>query len=134
MRGRSPALHRPVDRRAPELEAGALALRISGQAKNLMHPGARAKRDAFLRRRAAPPPIMGILNLTPYSFSDGGRFASAGAGVAHAAAMVAAGCDVIDVGGESTRPDAVAVPASEERARIGPVLARLANEVAVSIS
>jgi len=99
-----------------------------------MHPGARAKRDAFLRKLAAPPAIMGILNLTPDSFSDGGRFASVDAAVAHAAAMVAAGCDVIDVGGESTRPDAVAVPASEELARIGPVLARLANEVAVSIS
>jgi dihydropteroate synthase len=99
-----------------------------------MHAGARAKRDAFLRKVASPPAIMGILNLTPDSFSDGGRFARLDAAVAHAVEMVAAGCDVIDVGGESTRPDAVAVPASEELARIEPVLARLADEVAPPIS
>jgi dihydropteroate synthase len=99
-----------------------------------MHADARAKRDAFLRKLASPPVIMGILNLTPDSFSDGGRFANVDAAVAHVAAMVAAGCDVIDVGGESTRPDAAAVPASEELARIAPVLARLGDEVAVPIS
>jgi dihydropteroate synthase len=99
-----------------------------------MHAAARAKRDAFLRKAAAPPAIMGILNLTPDSFSDGGRFASVDAALAHAAAMVAAGCDAIDVGGESTRPGAAAVSAAEELARIEPVLARLAAEVDVPIS
>jgi dihydropteroate synthase len=135
------------------LEAGALALRLAGQAKNLEHdaekwvpvfgkhhapkmmlPDARAQRDAFLRKVAAPPTIMGILNLTPDSFSDGGRFANVDAAVAHAAAMAAAGADVIDLGGESTRPEAVAVSATEELARIEPVLARLATELAVPIS
>jgi dihydropteroate synthase len=100
----------------------------------MMHAAARAQRDGFLRKLAAPPVVMGILNLTPDSFSDGGRFASIEAAVAHAAAMVAAGADVIDVGGESTRPGAAAVSASEELARIEPVLARLASEVAAPLS
>ena len=99
-----------------------------------MHAAARAQRDAFLRKLAAPPAVMGILNLTPDSFSDGGRFTSVAAAVAHAAAMVAAGADVIDVGGESTRPGAAAVSAAEELGRIGPVVARLAAEVAVPLS
>jgi dihydropteroate synthase len=77
---------------------------------------------------------MGILNLTPDSFSDGGRFANVDAALAHAGAMAAAGADVIDVGGESTRPGAAAVSAAEELARIEPVLARLASEVDVPIS
>jgi dihydropteroate synthase len=99
-----------------------------------MQADARAKRDAFLRKVGSPPAIMGILNLTPDSFSDGGQFANVDAALAHAAEMVAAGCDVIDVGGESTRPTAVAVSAAEELARIEPVLARLAREVAAPIS
>jgi len=99
-----------------------------------MHASARAKRDAFLRKVAAPPVIMGILNLTPDSFSDGGRFANVDAAVSHALKMVAAGCDIIDVGGESTRPAAVPVSAEEELARLEPVLARLRDEVAAPIS
>jgi len=99
-----------------------------------MPVAARAQRDAFLRKLASPPAIMGILNLTPDSFSDGGRFASVDAAVAHAAAMAAAGCDVIDVGGESTRPGSAAVSASAELARIEPALTRLTSEVGVPIS
>jgi dihydropteroate synthase len=99
-----------------------------------MRAAARAQRDAFLRKLASPPAVMGILNLTPDSFSDGGRFASVDAAIAHAAAMAAAGCDVIDLGGESTRPGAAAVSAAEEVVRIEPVLARLASEIAVPIS
>lgn len=95
---------------------------------------ARAKRDAFLRKLASPPVVMGILNVTPDSFSDGGQFAGIEAAVAHAHAMVAAGCDVVDVGGESTRPGAVAVSAADEAARVEPVLARLASEIEVPIS
>ncbi|MBV8825705.1 MAG: dihydropteroate synthase, partial [Hyphomicrobiales bacterium] len=99
-----------------------------------MHAAARAQRDAFLRKLAVPPALMGILNLTPDSFSDGGHFARVDAAVAHAVAMAAAGADVIDVGGESTRPGAATVSSSEELARIEPVLARLAAEVAVPLS
>ena len=71
------------------------------------------------------PLVMGVLNLTPDSFSDGGRFADAGVAVDHARAMVDAGADLIDVGAESTRPGAPPVPADEELRRLRPVLAAL---------
>ena len=61
--------------------------------------------------------IMGIINVTPDSFSDGGRFFDTGRAVAHALELVAAGADILDVGGESTRPGAQPVPADEELAR-----------------
>jgi len=68
--------------------------------------------------------VMGILNLTPDSFSDGGRFVDPAVAIAHAQRMVQEGADIIDVGAESTRPygDAVEVPAEEEIARLAPVL------------
>jgi dihydropteroate synthase len=71
------------------------------------------------------PLIMGILNVTPDSFSDGGKFVSHRAAVAHAHAMVAAGADVVDVGGESTRPGSDAVSVTEELARVLPVVESL---------
>lgn len=77
---------------------------------------------------------MGILNVTPDSFSDGGQLASAGAAVDAALAMVEAGADIIDVGGESTRPGARAVPAGEERDRVVPVIAALAKQTSAPIS
>jgi dihydropteroate synthase len=73
------------------------------------------------------PLVLGILNVTPDSFSDGGRFAGHAAAVAHAHAMVAAGADVIDVGGESTRPGAKAVPVQQELDRVIPVIEALAR-------
>lgn len=78
--------------------------------------------------------LMGILNVTPDSFSDGGRYAAPGAAVAHAVEMVRQGADIIDVGGESTRPGSEAVPAAEEIARVAPVIRDLAGEVDVPIS
>jgi len=78
--------------------------------------------------------IMGILNITPDSFSDGGRHRSTEDALEHARAMVAEGADIIDVGGESTRPGATEVAADEELARVLPVLERLAPEIAVPIS
>ena len=78
--------------------------------------------------------IMGILNVTPDSFSDGGRHGSTEEALAHARAMVAEGADIIDVGGESTRPGATEVAADEELARVLPVIERLAPEIAVPIS
>ncbi|HIK65248.1 MAG TPA: dihydropteroate synthase, partial [Henriciella marina] len=63
-------------------------------------------RDALLSEARKRTLIMGILNVTPDSFSDGGKFDEAGAALAHAEAMVAAGADILDVGGESTRPGA----------------------------
>lgn len=68
---------------------------------------------------------MGILNVTPDSFSDGGLWTDPERAVAHAVAMVEAGADIIDIGGESTRPGAVPVPADEELRRVMPVIERL---------
>ena len=78
--------------------------------------------------------VMGILNVTPDSFSDGGRYLDPQQAVDAAQAMMAAGADIIDVGGESTRPGAAAVSPQEERARVEPVVAALAHQVAVPIS
>ncbi len=69
--------------------------------------------------------IMGIVNVTPDSFADGGRYLDPQAAVRHARALAAEGADLLDVGGESTRPGAPAVSASDERARLVPVLERL---------
>ena len=80
-----------------------------------------------------PTQIMGILNVTPDSFSDGGQFVDAAAALAAAQAMVAAGAEIIDVGGESTAPGSVEVSAEEEWRRIGAVVRQLANE-SISVS
>jgi len=77
---------------------------------------------------------MGVLNVTPDSFSDGGRFFEHESAVARGVEMVAAGADLLDVGGESTRPGAEAVPEGQELDRILPVLKRLAAEVDVPLS
>jgi dihydropteroate synthase len=71
------------------------------------------------------PVIIGIVNVTPDSFSDGGRFATADRAVAQAERLAADGCELLDVGGESTRPAAVAVPVEEEIRRVAPVIAEL---------
>jgi dihydropteroate synthase len=94
----------------------------------------REKRDAFLRRIGSRPVIMGILNLTPDSFSDGGRFQTANAAIAHARRMAADGCDIVDVGGESTRPDATAVSETDELARVEPILAELTRLLDIPVS
>jgi dihydropteroate synthase len=94
----------------------------------------RAKRDAFLNKIKSRPAVMGILNVTPDSFSDGGRFEAFDAAVAQAKTMVAEGCDIVDIGGESTRPSAVPVPAAEEFARVEPVLTVLARVLHVPLS
>jgi len=78
--------------------------------------------------------IMGILNVTPDSFSDGGIFLSRDAAVAHALAMVEEGADLIDIGGESTRPGAQAVSVQEELDRVIPVIEAIAHAVPVPIS
>ena len=78
--------------------------------------------------------VMGILNLTPDSFADGGRHNSFDAGVARGLEMIAEGVDIIDIGGESTRPGADRVSAEEEQARVIPVIAELAKHgVKISI-
>lgn len=75
---------------------------------------------------ASRPTVMGIVNVTPDSFSDGGRWLDPEAAVAHGERLRAAGADILDVGGESTRPGAAAVDAAEERRRVVPVIEALA--------
>ncbi|MBU6508138.1 MAG: dihydropteroate synthase [Alphaproteobacteria bacterium] len=105
-------------------------------------PELRATIDAALHRLTEPrskwagftldrPLIMGILNVTPDSFSDGGRFADCERAIAHGRALIAAGADIVDVGGESTRPGATPVTPDDEFARIGPVIRALAATGAV---
>jgi len=77
---------------------------------------------------------MGILNITPDSFADGGRYADPAVAEAAAVEMQESGADLIDVGGESTRPGSEPVPAEEEIARIQPVLRRLGRAVTIPIS
>ena len=78
--------------------------------------------------------VMGILNVTPDSFSDGGRFAALDAALRHAESMVLAGATLIDVGGESTRPGAPAVSQQEELDRVAPVVERISRELDVIVS
>ncbi len=77
---------------------------------------------------------MGILNVTPDSFSDGGKFVGVDAAVRHGLALVAAGAAILDIGGESSRPGADPVSTADELARVVPVVERLAAEVDIPIS
>jgi dihydropteroate synthase len=80
------------------------------------------------------PAVMGILNVTPDSFSDGGLFLSIDKALIHARRMAKAGASIIDVGGESTRPGATAVSADEELSRVIPIVEALKSEINVIIS
>src|ERR1051326_5523888 len=90
--------------------------------------------EAWLTQRRHRPLVMGVLNVTPDSFSDGGKFATVDAAIARAAEMVAQGADVIDVGGESTRPGAQNVAVQEQIRRTQPVLETIRRELAVACS
>src|SRR5919204_591826 len=87
----------------------------------VLHPGDR-------------PLVLGIVNVTPDSFSDGGRYAAAEAAVAHGLELVRQGADLLDVGGESSRPGARPVPVEEELRRVVPVVRELAGRTAVPLS
>ena len=78
--------------------------------------------------------IMGILNVTPDSFSDGGKFNGMDAAIAHAHQMVEEGVDIIDVGGESTRPGHIQITDEEEIARVTPIIEVLKKEFDVPVS
>src|SRR5262249_59705710 len=86
--------------------------------------GPRGLRSKMPRRQAK---VMGIVNVTPDSFSDGGEFLDPGRAIAHGRELAAGGADVLDVGGESTRPGAAAVTADQELARGGPGIDALAG-------
>src|SRR3954466_9707587 len=88
----------------------------------LTAPASRAWHHATGTTALDRPIIFGILNVTPDSFSDGGRFFSVEAAVERARTLVAEGADVIDIGGESTRPNAVGITAAEELERVLPVI------------
>ena len=99
-----------------------------------------AQLDAMIAPRAdiagltmSAPQIMGILNVTPDSFSDGGKFDTAAAALAQGKAMMADGATIIDIGGESTRPGAVEVEVNEEATRVAPSVEALSAHAVVSI-
>jgi dihydropteroate synthase len=99
-----------------------------------MRAAQRATRDAFLAKIGIRPVIMGILNVTPDSFSDGKRFIAADAALSHATRMWEDGADVVDIGGESTRPEALPIAEDVELARIQHVLTELGGrDIALSI-
>jgi dihydropteroate synthase len=89
--------------------------------------------DAVPRKQDPPAKLMGVVNVTPDSFSDGGLFLDPGSAIDHGRALAADGADLLDVGGESTRPGAEAVSAEEELGRVVPVVAGLAG-TAVPVS
>ena len=89
----------------------------------MMLPAARTKRDAFLAAIGSRPLIMGVLNVTPDSFFDGGRFIASRDAIDHVGRMIADGCDIVDIGAESTQPGANPVDEAEEIARLDRVLA-----------
>src|SRR5882724_5664454 len=92
----------------------------------------RAQQFEFTFPRSAL--VMGIVNITPDSFSDGRKFLNADAAIRHALELVAQGAEILDIGGESTRPNARPVSEKEELRRVIPVIKKLAAEVKIPIS
>ncbi|MGA2498537.1 MAG: dihydropteroate synthase [Tepidisphaeraceae bacterium] len=94
----------------------------------------RLELEAWLAAPSRRPLVMGIVNITPDSFSDGGEFLTPEAAVAHAMQLVEAGADVLDIGGESTRPGSQRIEPAEQIARISPVLRKLAARTDTAMS
>jgi dihydropteroate synthase len=97
-------------------------------------PAMMLRAGRFTYRFPRPVLVMGIVNVTPDSFSDGGRFFATETAVTHALRLVEEGADLLDIGGESTRPGAEPVPEAEEQRRVLPVIERLAARVSVPLS
>ena len=95
-------------------------------ADSALEPGRELHAGAY-RLSLERPLIMGVVNVTPDSFSDGGLYASSEAAVRHARSLIDEGADILDIGGESTRPGAQAVAIDEERRRVLPVIEALAD-------
>ena len=104
-----------------------------GRAMHLS-PASIAKRDHYFASIGKRPLIMGILNVTPDSFSDGGQFNNANAALMQADRMIAEGADILDIGGESTRPGATLVPEAEELRRTEPMVAALCARTELPVS
>lgn len=111
-------------------EGVAAAPSASARESGVMGTWRTSRRDIDL----ASPVLMGILNITPDSFSDGGRFLDAGAALAHVERLREEGADIVDVGGESTRPGAASVPLEEEVRRVIPVIEGAARRFDVPLS
>ena len=92
----------------------------------------RARQFEFVFPR--PALVMGVVNVTPDSFSDGGKFLDRAAAVAHALELVEQGADILDIGGESTRPHAEPVGEAEELRRVIPVIEKLARKIKIPLS
>ncbi len=92
----------------------------------------RARQFEFVFPR--PALVMGVVNVTPDSFSDGGKFLDTDTAVAHALKLVAQGADILDIGGESTRPGATPVSEADELQRVIPVIEKLAPQIKIPIS
>lgn len=99
-----------------------------------MREATRRKRDSFFAALAAGPQLMGIVNATPDSFSDGGRFIAPEAALAEARRHVAGGAGIVDLGAESTRPGHAPVTEADELARLRPVLAAIVTALDVAVS
>jgi dihydropteroate synthase len=98
-------------------------------------PAAKDVRDRLVRRLADPTALVcGIVNVTPDSFFDGGRFGDTSRAVEHALALIEEGAELLDVGGESTRPGSTPPPVDEELARVVPIVEALARATSVPIS
>lgn len=147
--------HRPLARIGGPPAAGAVPLaggwawfdaveELSRSEPPRLIPAAEIPAEALERLAAPRPPVagldwdaprvMGILNATPDSFSDGGEHLAPDAALAHALGMIRAGADIVDVGGESTRPGAREVPEEEEIRRTAPVIAALRRDCGSAIS
>ncbi len=107
-------------------QGAAMAARVVGQLASLT-----AKRPDWAGLALDRPLVMGVVNVTPDSFSDGGDFADPVSAIAAGRAMLAEGADIVDIGGESTRPGAAPVSPEEEIARVAPVIAALVDSGAV---
>ena len=102
--------------------------------EELIDPSRRTLKCGGRRLILDRPRIMAVVNVTPDSFSDGGQHFDAGVAIAHGLAQAAAGADLLDVGGESTRPGADPVPVAEELRRVIPVIQALAEQTSCVIS
>lgn len=97
-------------------------------------PRGRLRAGSRWIERGRAPLVMGVVNVTPDSFSDGGRYLDAAAAVRHALQLVEDGADLLDVGGESTRPGAEPVPVDEELRRVLPVLRQIRSQTSIPLS